>query len=277
MGWSDEGVFNLEWGCYPNIRGISPYHQRHIWETTRCFGTMLENVVYSDDNLQPDFEDTAHTTNMRAAFPISHIAGGDRSGQAPHPQHVFFLVRDAFGVFPPFARLTPDQAFYHFLSGYGCRVETDLRGTVTDVEPVFAPAYGSYSTILHPIVYARLLKERIERHEVTCWLVNTGWVGNPLEGGYPITLNMARHGIDHVLQTMLQDTQWAIMPVFGLEYPVRIHGFSERISDPRLAWGDEALYAEQARKLGLMFESNMIRVMEQQQDDAITRGGPRPH
>ncbi|MFQ3622551.1 MAG: phosphoenolpyruvate carboxykinase (ATP), partial [Acetobacteraceae bacterium] len=181
-GWGEAGVFNLEGGCYAKVIRLDPEAEPQIWQAVHRFGTVLENVVLDRATGRLDLDDSRHTENTRACYPIEAIPGAVASGRAGHPRHVVFLAADAFGVLPPIARLTPDQALDHFLAGYTARVAGTEKGAGSDPQAVFSPCFGAPFLPRPPAVYGRMLKERIARHGTACWLVNTGWTG----GGFGV-------------------------------------------------------------------------------------------
>ncbi len=272
-GWSDDGIFNLEGGCYAKVIRLDPQGEPEIYETTRRFGTILENVVYNSETRRIDLDDDSITENTRASYPISHIPSADPSGMAGHPRHIFFLTADAFGVLPPISRLTPEQAMYHFLSGYTAKVAGTERG-VTEPQPVFSACFGAPFLPLHPAVYARMLGERLTRHRATVWLVNTGWSGGPYGVGQRIRLSYTRRMVRAVLRGELDRVDTVQDPVFGLHVPVHVEGVPSEILMPRNTWPDPEAYDRQADRLAQMFAENFQRYADQV-DPAVQQAGPR--
>jgi len=252
-GWSEDGIFNLEWGCYGKVKGYSPYYQRHIYECTRRFGTILENV-YMDERRRVDLNNTSISEEIRAAFPFTHLENADRTGRGDHPTNIILLVRDGFGIFPSIARLTPAQACFYFLCGYSCNIHYAPSGTVGSVEPMFQSCFGSFPNVLHPTAYARLLLQRIIEYEVNCWLVNTGWLGPYQSHGHPITLTMTRQILNGIFTGTVEDAEYERTPVFDLEYPVRIEGILPGHTNVLMAWrNDMEAYTKASGKLAKLF------------------------
>lgn len=255
-GWSDTGIFNLEGGCYAKVIRLDPAGEPDIYEATRRFGTVLENVVYNSDNRRLDLNNATHTENTRAVYPITHIRNADRYGLAGHPKNILFLTADAFGVIPPVSKLTRAQAMYHFLSGYTAKVAGTERG-VTEPQPNFSACFGAPFIPLHPGVYARLLGEKIDKHGPQVWLVNTGWTGGPAGGGgNRMKLAYTRRMVSAILSGELNDVDTITEPFFDLNIPVHIEGVPDNVLNPRDTWSDPASYDAQAAKLAKMFVEN---------------------
>lgn len=254
-GWSDDGVFNLEGGCYAKVIRLNSEAEPEIYETTRRFGTILENVMIDSRTGRIDLDDASLTENSRAAYPISHIPNAADSGRGGHPSNIIMLTADAFGVMPPIARLSPDQAMYHFLSGYTAKVAGTERG-VTEPSATFSTCFGAPFMALSPIVYARLLGERIQKHKSDVWLVNTGWTGGPYGEGERMKIAYTRAMITAALDGSLHDIQTRIDPVFGLAVPESCPGVPQEVLDPRQTWADTERYDAQASKLAKMFRDN---------------------
>jgi phosphoenolpyruvate carboxykinase (ATP) len=254
-GWSDDGVFNFEGGCYAKVINLDPRAEPEIYETTRRFGTILENVAIDPRTGRIDLNDASLTENTRAAYPISHISHATREGIGGHPTSIIMLTADAFGVMPPIARLTPDQAMYHFLSGYTAKVAGTERG-VTEPSATFSACFGAPFMALSPTVYARLLGERIAKHRSHVWMVNTGWTGGPYGEGERMKIAYTRAMVTAALDGSLKDVQTRREPVFGLEVPVSCPNVPEEVLDPRGTWDDPNGYDAQASKLAGMFREN---------------------
>jgi phosphoenolpyruvate carboxykinase (ATP) len=263
-GWSDDGIFNFEGGCYAKVIRLSREGEPEIYATTEMFGTVLENVDVNAETGTIDLNSQRITENTRASYPIHFIPNHVPEGMAGHPAHIVFLTCDAFGVMPPIAKLTPDQAMYHFLSGYTAKVAGTERG-VTEPKETFSACFGAPFLPLPPTVYAKMLGERIARHDVQCWLVNTGWTSGPYGSGHRMDLKSTRAMIRAALKGELDDVATRKEPVFGLEVPTRIPGVSDTILDPRKTWSDPAAYDAQARKLTTLFRKNF-----EQFADAVT-------
>ncbi|MBI1966387.1 MAG: phosphoenolpyruvate carboxykinase (ATP), partial [Gemmatimonadetes bacterium] len=234
-GWSDRGVFNFEGGCYAKVIRLSREGEPEIYATTRMFGTVLENVVVDPATRAIDLDSAAITENTRASYPIHFIPNHVPGGMAGHPSHIVFLTCDAFGVMPPIARLTPVQAMYHFLSGYTAKVAGTERG-VTEPKETFSACFGAPFLPLHPSVYAQLLGERIAKHGVQCWLVNTGWTGGPFGVGTRMKLSYTRAMVRAALAGKLDREPTAAEPVFNLAVPKHVPGVPHGILLPRTTW-----------------------------------------
>jgi phosphoenolpyruvate carboxykinase (ATP) len=254
-GWSEKGVFNLEGGCYAIVFKLSRDDEPDIYDTTRKFGTILENVYINSETRRVDLDDGSLTENTRAAYPITHIDNVVRDGVAGHPRHIIMLTADAFGVIPPIARLTSDQAMYHFISGYTAKVGGTEKG-ITEPKAVFSTCYGAPFMSLHPSVYARLLGDKIKKHNVTCWLLNTGWTGGPYGEGNRMDIKLTRTMLNAALNGELDNVETRIDPYFGIRVPVTCPGVPSEILDPGRTWNDQAKYDRTARELVRMFDEN---------------------
>jgi phosphoenolpyruvate carboxykinase (ATP) len=254
-GWSDAGVFNLEGGCYAKAIRLSPDVEPEIYATTRRFGTVLENVVVDSDTRALDLGSAAITENTRASYPIGFIPHHVPSESAGHPSHVVFLTCDAYGVLPPLARLTPAQTMYHFLSGYTAKVSGTERG-VTEPRPTFSTCFGAPFLPLEAHVYAEMLGEKVARHGVRCWLVNTGWTGGGPGGGSRIRLPHTRALVRAALTGVLDRVATQVEAAFGLEVPLEVPGVPGEILLPRRAWRDPAAYDAQAARVARLFRDN---------------------
>jgi phosphoenolpyruvate carboxykinase (ATP) len=272
-GWSDRGVFNFEGGCYAKVIHLDPQGEPEIYDTTRRFGTILENVIFDQQTRFIDLDDDSLTENTRASYPISHISNAADDGVAGHPQHIVFLTADAFGVLPPISRLNRDQALYHFLSGYTAKVAGTERG-VTEPSATFSACFGAPFMPLHPGVYARLLGEKINQHGARVWLVNTGWTGGPYGVGRRMKLAYTRHMVATALSGKLDDVATTADPIFGLEIPEAIDGIPAEILNPRATWPDGAAYDAQARKLARMFAENFAKFADGV-SEGVLAAGPR--
>jgi phosphoenolpyruvate carboxykinase (ATP) len=254
-GWSDNGVFNFEGGCYAKVVRLSPAGEPEIYATTRRFGTLLENVGFNSTTGRIDLDDISLTENTRAAYPISHIPNASRTGVAGHPQNIIMLTADAFGVLPPVAKLTPEQAMYHFLSGYTAKVAGTERG-VTEPSATFSTCFGAPFMTLPPTVYANLLGEKIAQHKVNVWLINTGWTGGPYGVGNRMKLGYTRAMIHAALDGALADVPMEIDPIFGLAVPTACPNVPSEVLNQRSTWADPVAYDAQAKKLAAMFVKN---------------------
>lgn len=260
-GWSDSAVFNFEGGCYAKMIKLSEEAEPEIYATTRRFGTVLENVVMDEENRELDFDDNALAENSRGAYPIDYIPNCSEKNLGPVPRNVIMLTADAFGVLPPISRLTPDQAMYHFLSGYTAKVAGTEIG-VTEPEATFSTCFGGPFMPRHPSVYGNLLKERIAAGGVTCWLVNTGWTGGKYGVGNRMPIKETRALLNAALDGSLNGVEFRIDPNFGFEVPVSVPGVDNSILDPRGTWADGQEYDEAARKLVSLFVDNFEQFAE---------------
>lgn len=253
-GWSNDGVFNFEGGCYAKLINLSQEDEPAIFATTRRFGTILENVVLDDDRV-PDFFDNSKTENTRCSYPIEYIENRVHSGTAGQPQHVVFLTCDAFGVLPPVSRLTPEQAAYHFISGYTAKVAGTEIGVV-EPQATFSSCFGAPFLPSHPSVYAELLAERMARSGATCWLINTGWTGGPYGKGHRMSIKHTRRILNAALDGELDHVDYRKDKRFGFEVPTSCEHVPSAVLDPRRTWKDRKAYDEQADMLATMFVDN---------------------
>lgn len=254
-GWSNNGVFNFEGGCYAKVIRLSPEAEPDIYDCTRRFGTILENVVLDPKTRVPDLDDDKITENTRASYPISYIRNYVENGQGDHPKNIFMLTADAFGVLPPIAKLTPDQAMYYFLSGYTAKVAGTEKG-VTEPKAAFSVCFGAPFMALHPSVYAKLLGERIQKHHAESWLINTGWSGGPYGIGKRIDIKYTRAMISAALNGSLAKVETEEDPFFRLHVPVSCENVPSGILNSRNTWGDKNAYDEKAKELAARFHTN---------------------
>ena len=261
-GWSEEGVFNFEGGCYAKVIRLSKADEPDIYETTRRFGTILENVVYNARTRHIDLEDDSLTENTRASYPLPHIPNVVREGRGSHPRNVFFLTADAFGVLPPISKLTTDQAIYHFLSGYTAKVAGTERG-VSEPKATFSPCFGAPFLALSPTVYADLFRKKVDKHGVKCWLLNTGWTGGPYGDGERIAIKYTRAMLTAALEGKLDEVKTRKDPIFDLEVPTECEGIPSEVLDPRGTWGDPKAYDEKAKELVAKFKENFDKSLEE--------------
>jgi phosphoenolpyruvate carboxykinase (ATP) len=271
-GWSDNGVFNFEGGCYAKVIRLSSDGEPEIYATTKMFGTVLENVDVNPQTGAIDLDSQRITENTRASYPIHFIPNHVPEGMAGHPEHVVFLTCDAFGIMPPIATLTPQQAMYHFLSGYTAKVAGTERG-VTEPKETFSACFGAPFLPLPPNVYAKMLGERIARHGVQCWLVNTGWTGGPYGVGQRMKLSLTRAMIRAALAGELDRVPTRREPVFRLEVPQHVAGVPDAVLDPRRTWQDPAAYDAQAARLTGLFRKNFEQFADRV-PAAVREAGP---
>ncbi len=254
-GWSERGVFNFEGGCYAKVIRLRREAEPEIWAASNRFGAILENVVLDPDTLEPDFDDASLTENSRSSYPLDFVPNASRDGLAGHPTDIVMLACDAFGVLPPISRLTPEQAMYHFLSGYTARVAGTERG-VTAPKATFSACFGAPFMPRHPSVYARLLGELMHRHRVRCWLLNTGWSGGGYGGGERMPLRLTRTLLHAALAGELDGVPTRIHPAFGLRMPAACPGVDPVLLDPRESWTDKRAYDEAAVIVARLFAEN---------------------
>ncbi|HEV3163480.1 MAG TPA: phosphoenolpyruvate carboxykinase (ATP) [Isosphaeraceae bacterium] len=271
-GWSDDGVFNFEGGCYAKCIRLNRLNEPEIYGAIK-FGTVLENVVLDPQTRVPLFADASLTENTRAAYPIDFIPNYVASGRGSHPHHIIFLTCDAFGVLPPLSRLTREQAMYHFLSGYTAKVAGTERGLANEPQATFSTCFGAPFMVLAPRVYADLLGEKMRRHSAQAWLLNTGWTGGGFGQGQRISLPHTRALVDALLSHALGDATYAIDPFFGLAYPESCPDVPSSILNPRTSWPDASAYDAQASRLAARFHENFLRFPLA--DAAIRAAGPR--
>ena len=257
-GWHKDGVFNLEGGCYAKTIKLSREAEPEIFGATERFGTVLENVVLDEETLKPDFNDGSKTENTRAAYPLTALDNVSRTGMGPTPKSVILLTADAFGVLPPIARLTPDQAIYHFLSGYTAKVAGTERG-VTEPQATFSACFGAPFMSLHPSVYGKMLKKQLGESLAECWLLNTGWTGGPYGVGERISIKDTRTLLTSALSGELVNTPMRTDEIFGFEVPTVVEGIDPSLLEPRTTWEDGKAYDAQAEKLVKLFEENFVK------------------
>jgi phosphoenolpyruvate carboxykinase (ATP) len=272
-GWSDTAVFNFEGGCYAKMIRLSAESEPEIYATTKRFGTVLENVVMDPETRELDLDDPSLAENSRGAYPIDYIPNSSEKNMGPLPKNVVMLTADAFGVLPPIAKLTPDQAMYHFLSGYTAKVAGTEIG-VTEPEATFSTCFGAPFMPRHPSVYGNLLKERIARGEVDCWLVNTGWTGGKYGVGKRMPIKVTRALLNAALDGSLKQGDFRKDPNFGFDVPSELPGCTELL-DPRATWADKAEYDRMAARLVDLFVENFAQFADQV-DEGVRAAGPTP-
>ncbi len=255
-GWGENGIFNIEGGCYAKCIGLTREREPEIFDAVR-FGAVLENLVLEDDR-DPDYDDTTITENTRVAYPLEHIANAVIPSVVGHADEVIFLTADATGVLPPVSRLTYEQAMYHFLSGYTSKLAGTETG-ITEPRAVFSECFGAPFLPLPPSRYAQMLGEKLKKHNAKCYLVNTGWNGGPYGTGNRINLKYTRAIVDAILTKKLDDAPVDVDPVFGLHVPVAVEGVPTEVLQPRNTWADKSAYDEAAKKLAAAFRENFKR------------------
>jgi phosphoenolpyruvate carboxykinase (ATP) len=260
-GWSENGLFNFEGGCYAKMIRLSAEAEPEIFATTQRFGTVLENVVMDPATRELDLDDPALAENSRGAYPLSYIPNASETGRTVHPKNVIMLTADAFGILPPIARLTPSQAMYHFLSGYTAKVAGTEKGVV-EPQATFSTCFGAPFMPRHPSEYGNLLRGLIAQHGVGCWLVNTGWTGGAYGIGNRMPIKATRALLAAALDGSLNESEMRVDPNFGFEVPIAVHDVDSAILDPRSTWDDGAAYDVQAQKLVSMFINNFEKFLE---------------
>ncbi len=270
-GWSDNGVFNIEGGCYAKTINLSAEKEPEIYNAIR-FGTVLENVVIDSESRIPDYDDNSLTENTRAAYPIHYIDNIVMPSIAGHPKTIIFLTADAFGVLPPISKLTKEQAMYHFLSGFTSKLAGTERG-VTSPEPVFSTCFGSPFLPLPATKYAEMLGEKIDEHNVQVFLVNTGWTGGEYGVGSRMKLSYTRAMVRAAISGKLNDVETKQDRIFGLHIPTAIEGVPSEVLDPREAWKDKEAYDQKARYLADLFKEN-FKKFNNVSEDILKKGGP---
>src|SRR5215510_8625069 len=272
-GWSDDGVFNFEGGCYAKVIKLSEEAEPDIYRTTKMFGTILENVVYDPTTRQIDLDDARKTENTRASYPLTSIQNIVPEGRAGHPRNIIMLTADAFGVLPPVARLSPEQAMYHFLSGYTAKVAGTEKG-IKEPQATFSTCFGAPFMVLHPGVYADLLGKQMARHQATCWLVNTGWSGGPYGVGQRMKIGYTRAMIRAILNGTLAQIDTTADPIFGVRIPASCPDVPAEVLQPRNTWADKDAYDRQARDLARRFNEN-FKKYEAGVSDAVRAVAPK--
>ena len=272
-GWSDTAVFNFEGGCYAKMIRLSPEAEPEIFATTKRFGTVLENVVIDETTRELDFDDASLAENSRGSYPIDFIPNASADNMGPVPKNIIMLTADAYGVLPPIAKLTPDQAMYHFLSGYTARVAGTEIG-VTEPEATFSTCFGAPFMPRHPSVYGNLLKERIAKGGVDCWLVNTGWTGGQYGVGSRMPIKATRALLNAALDGSLNDAEFVVDPNFGFKVPVAVPGVDSSILNPRDTWADKVAYDATAKKLVGLFIDNFAQ-FESHVDESVRQAAPK--
>jgi phosphoenolpyruvate carboxykinase (ATP) len=270
-GWSDNGVFNFEGGCYAKVIKLSAEAEPQIFATTHKFGTILENVVYDAESRQIDLDDGSLTENTRASYPLTSIDNVEMSGVGDNPKNIIFLTADAFGVLPPISKLTPAQAMYHFLSGYTAKVAGTEKG-ITEPVATFSTCFGAPFMVHQPTVYAKMLGEKIAKHEVKCWLVNTGWSGGPYGIGKRMKISFTRAMVQAALNGDLDTVSYTQDTIFGVMVPNTCPNVPADVLTPRNTWADKAAYDETAKKLAGMFQKNFGQFTEGATDEIIAAG-----
>ncbi len=271
-GWGPEGAFNFEGGCYAKCIRLSADAEPEIYAATNRFGAVLENVVINPQTRMPDFDDDSKTENTRSAYPLDYIPNASRTGRAGQPKNIIMLTADAFGVMPPIAKLTPAQAMYHFLSGYTAKVAGTEKGLV-GVEPEFSTCFGAPFLPRPPGEYGALLRDYIAKHNVDCWLVNSGWTGGIYGVGRRMPIKATRALVTGALDGSLKNASYRTDPYFGFAVPTSVPGVEPHLLYPMKTWKDKAAFDETARKLVRMFQENFVKY-ESQVDAEVRAAAP---
>jgi phosphoenolpyruvate carboxykinase (ATP) len=272
-GWSNDGVFNFEGGCYAKMIKLSAEAEPQIYATTRMFGTVLENCEFDPQTREVDLDSARFTENTRGAYPIEFIPNAAPGSMGGHPKNIIMLTADAFGVLPPIARMTTPQAMYQFLSGYTAKVAGTEKGVV-EPQPTFSTCFGAPFMVHHPSVYAKMLGEKIEEHNVNCWLVNTGWTGGAYGVGSRMKIAHTRAMINAALSGALDKAEYREDPIFGLQVPVAVDGVPSEVLTPRSTWSDPEKYDEQAYNLARLFNENFTKYADGTSEE-IRAAAPR--
>jgi phosphoenolpyruvate carboxykinase (ATP) len=273
-GWSNTSLFNIEGGCYAKMIRLSAEAEPEIYATTRRFGTVLENVVMDPATRELDLDDDTLAENSRGAYPLSYIPNASETGVAGHPKNIIMLTCDAFGVMPPIAKLSPEQAMYHFLSGYTAKVAGTEKGLGNEPQATFSTCFGAPFMPRHPSVYGNLLKDKIAKHQVDCWLVNTGWTGGEFGIGKRMPIKVTRALLNAALDGSLKNAPMVVDPNFGFEVPTACAGVPTEILNPRETWADKAAYDAKARHLVDLFIQNFAK-FEDYVDEKIRAAAPK--
>jgi phosphoenolpyruvate carboxykinase (ATP) len=264
-GWSENGLFNFEGGCYAKTIRLSEEAEPEIYQAVNRYGAILENVVLNEDRV-PDFDDATLAENSRGAYPLDFIPNASETGKTVSPKNIIMLTADAFGVLPPIAKLTPNQAMYHFLSGYTAKVAGTEKG-VKEPSATFSTCFGAPFMPRHPSEYGNLLKKLIAEHNVSCWLVNTGWTGGPYGTGNRMPIKATRALLNAALDGSLDKVEFRTDVNFGFKVPVSVSGVDAKILDPRSTWSNPEAYDVQALKLVQMFIDNFSKYESHITDD----------
>jgi phosphoenolpyruvate carboxykinase (ATP) len=267
-GWGPNGIFNFEGGCYAKTIKLSKEAEPMIWDATNRFGAVLENVSFDEYTRAPNYDDASKTENTRSAYPLDFIPNASETGRAGHPKNIIFLTADAFGVMPPIAKLTPTQAMYHFLSGYTAKVAGTEKGLV-GVEPEFSTCFGAPFLPRHPTVYANLLQDYIQKHDVDVWLVNSGWTGGKYGEGRRMPIKATRTLLTSALNGSLKAADFRTDPYFGFSVPTSVPGVEPHLLQPMKTWKNKADFDKTARALVGMFQKNFTKFESHVTSDVI--------
>ncbi len=273
-GWSDDGVFNFEGGCYAKVIALSPSAEPQIYACTHRFGTILENVVYDPVTRKIDLDDDTLTENTRASYPLEFIDNAVAEKRGGHPRNIILLTCDASGVMPPIAKLSVDQALYHFISGYTSKIAGTEIGLGEEPEITFSTCFGGPFMVHRPAYYAELLRRKIERYGVNCWLLNTGWVGGPYGVGKRISIKYTRTMLNAALDGKLLDVPYGVDPIFGFEVPKSCPDIPDGVMNPAASWPSADAYMKRYRGLASRFIDNFKKFADDC-PESVRRAGPK--
>ncbi|MFH2035871.1 MAG: phosphoenolpyruvate carboxykinase (ATP) [Candidatus Zixiibacteriota bacterium] len=271
-GWTDDGIFNFEGGCYAKVIALSPSAEPQIYACTRKYGTILENVIYDPITRKLDLDDESLTENTRAAYPLNYIDNAFPGKTAGHPKNIIMLTCDASGVMPPIAKLSPEQAMYHFISGYTSKVSGTEIDLGKEPEITFSACFGAPFMVHHPYFYADILRSKIKQHGVNCWLVNTGWSGGQYGVGKRMSIQYTRTLLNAALDGKLLDVKYRVDPLFGFEVPLSCDGVPEKILNPANTWGDKKAYKDKYKQLAALFIENFKKFQDGCPEDVVKAG-----
>jgi phosphoenolpyruvate carboxykinase (ATP) len=274
-GWSDDGVFNFEGGCYAKVIQLSASAEPQIYATTHRFGTILENVTFDPVTRMIDLDSDAITENTRASYPLDYIENAVPEKRGGHPKNIILLTCDASGVMPPLARLTPDQALYQFISGYTSKIAGTEVGLGKEPEMTFSACFGAPFMVHHPYFYADLLKRKILKYDVHCWLVNTGWIGGPYGIGKRISIKYTRALLNAALSGQLLNVEYTTDPVFGFQVPQTCEGVPPTVLNPGESWPDKKVYTQKYKELASRFVENFKKFEAGCSPEVIAAGPKR--
>ena len=254
-GWSEQGIFNIEDGCYAKTIGLNPDDEPDLYETTRSFGSIIENMTMDHDSRELNYTDTSITQNGRCSYTLNKIPYASETRMAGHPKNIFFLTCDVYGILPPIALLTPAQAMYHFLSGFTSKVAGTETG-ITDPAATFSACFGKPFLPLPPVVYGNLFRAKTKKHKVKCWLVNTGWTGGKFGVGKRISIKHTRALLSAALNSEIDENLVRKDPHFGFNVPLSVNSLSGKLLNPRETWSDKGEYDMMANRLKEKFQNN---------------------
>ncbi len=273
IGWGEHGIFNIEGGSYAKVINLSRDDEPLIYQAANQFETILENVVVNPESRRPEWDDASKTENTRCSYPLAHLPNALPSGMADHPRNLVFLSADAFGVLPPIARLTKEQAMYYFVSGYTAKLAGTERG-VTEPEATFSPCFGAPFLPLPPGHYADVLATKIDEFDPGLWMINTGWTGGPFGVGHRIRIPHTRAMLNAALAGDLDDVPYVTDPIFGISVPTEVPGVPSELLIPRGTWDDPDAFDAQARKLAAMFRDNFTKYAADTAPEVAQAGPP---